>query len=189
MENTLFVNACVREGSRTLLLAKRVLSKLGGRAERLDLASAGLLPLDAASLERRDGLLKARRYDSEEFSLAKQFSEAENIVIAAPYWDLSFPSLLKVYFERVLAAGVTFAYSEKGVPFGMCRAKRLVYVTTSGGYIPEDNFGFGYVKALAGGFLSIPDVRFFSAEGLDIAGTDVEKTLEEAMDRIDNSDL
>ncbi len=30
------------------------------------------------------------------FLYAKDFAESDIIVIAAPYWDLSFPSILKV---------------------------------------------------------------------------------------------
>ena len=31
------------------------------------------------------------------------------IVVAAPFWDLSVPAVLKVYIENISADGVTFA--------------------------------------------------------------------------------
>ena len=107
------------------------------------------------------------------FGLARQFSKAETIVIAAPYWDLSFPAMLKQYLELVNVVGVTFKYSEDGFPIGLCRADRLFYVLTAGGhYVPEE-FGFGYVKALAQQYYGIPDVLKIEAVGFDIAGADV----------------
>ena len=92
----------------------------------------------------------------------------------APYWDLSFPAALKQYLELVNVVGITFGYSENGMPFGLCRAKRLFYVSTAGGHYVPPTFGFDYVKALAQNFYGIMDVRHIEAAGLDIAGADVE---------------
>ena len=165
---TLFINACVRGGSRTLRLAKRLLCRLGEH-EEINLEARGLLPLDAERLSRRDELSAAKDFGAPEFSEARRFAEAERIVIAAPYWDLMFPSLLKIYLENVTVCGVTFYYTEEGIPKGLCRAKELYYVTTAGGPIFK-NFGFDYVSALARDFYGIGETKFISAEGLDIWG-------------------
>ena len=69
---------------------------------------------------------------------------------------------------------------------GKCRAKKLYYITTSGGYIGNNNFGFDYVKALAENFFGINDISFYSAEGLDIFGADVKSIMDEAKERISN---
>ena len=55
-----------------------------------------------------------------------------------------FPALLKQYLEQISVVGITFKYSENGVPVGLCRADRLFYVTTAGGNEVPDIFGFGY---------------------------------------------
>ena len=81
--------------------------------------------------------------------------------------------------------GVVFRYSEEGRPVGMCRAKRLYFVSTSGGPVADDIFGFGYVESLAKNFWGIGDVRRFAATGLDIAGADAEAILREAKREID----
>ena len=94
--------------------------------------------------------------------------------------DLSFPAMLKQYLELINVVGVTFKYSKEVVPLGRCRAESLFYVTTAGGqYVPEE-FGFGYVKALAQNFYGIPDVRKIEAAGLDIYGADVDAIMERA---------
>ena len=62
----------------------------------------------------------------------------------------------------------------------------VYYITTSGGYIGNNNFGFDYVKAVAENFFGIKDIRFYSAEGLDIFGADVQVIMDEAKERISN---
>ena len=118
------------------------------------------------------------------FSLARQFSEAETIVIAAPFWDLSFPAMLKQYFEQINVTGITFKYSEDGTPTGLCMADRLFYVTTAGGYFVPEEYGFGYIKALAQNYYGIQDVRQITAAGLDIDGADIDAILRAAEDAL-----
>ena len=48
----------------------------------------------------------------------------------------------------------------------------------------NNNFGFDYVKALSQNFFGINDINFFSAEGLDIFGADVNKILSDAKAKI-----
>ena len=181
MENRiLFINACAREDSRTKELTCHLLKCLDGETTEVDLYKENLLPLDDAALGKRS----LHDYSGRELDFAKQFAAADTIVIAAPFWDLSFPSVLKVYFENIAVSGITFEYSDEGRPVGRCNAKKLYYITTAGGYIGKNNFGFEYVKALAEGFFGIDDVRFFSAEGLDIAGADVKAIMDEAKVRI-----
>lgn len=185
MKKILYINACARENSRTSELAQHLLSKLDGNVECIDLYEEKIKPLDAVSLSERDELLKAGKTDDDFFHLARQFASADTIVIAAPYWDLLFPAVVRIYLENITVGSITFRYSEKGVPVGLCKADKLYYVTTSGGYIGENNFGFDYVRAVASGFFGISDVSFFSAEGLDIYGADVGKIMQTAKDKID----
>ena len=124
-------------------------------------------------IELRDALLEKKQYDHPMFQFAKQFAAADKIVMAAPYWDLAFPALLKIYLEAVTVTGITFRYTEEGRPATLCRAKKLIYVTTAGGPILDFNFGFDYVSMLARGFYEIPEVLCLKAENLDIIGADV----------------
>lgn len=180
MSKILYINACCRENSRTNELAHYLLEKLNGDVQSVNLCEENISPLNSQLLSKRDSLLKDGCTDDEMFSLARQFACADTIIIAAPYWDLMFPSILKVYLENITVCGVTFRYSDKGIPQSLCKAKNLCYVTTAGGYIGENNFGFDYVKALATGFFGINNVKLFSAEGLDIFGADVVKIMHDA---------
>ncbi len=181
-DKILFINACVRHESRTMKLSRHLLNRLDGEITEIDLYKEELLPLYNEGIEKR----ALHDVSGREFEYAKQFSKADSIVIGAPFWDLSFPAVLKLYFENVTVSGITFEYSEKGRPVGKCRAKKLYYITTSGGYIGNNNFGFDYVKALAENFFGINDISFYSAEGLDIFGADVKSIMDEAKERISN---
>ena len=185
----LYVNACVRKESRTKRLADKLLSKLGEPYEELCLEKIAFPIVNEEYLNKRDQLISAGDFQSPAFDLARQFSEAETIVIAAPYWDLSFPSMLKQYLEQINVVGITFKYSEEGVPVALCKANRLFYVTTAGGlYVPED-YGFGYVKALAQNFYGIQDVRKIEAVGFDIYGANVNSIMKDAEDTLSEMTL
>ena len=182
----LFINACVRGESRTKKLAEKLLEKLNRPVEEVRLEEINFPIVDEDFLNMRDRLISEGSLDSPVFDLARQFSEAETIVIAAPYWDLSFPAVLKQYFEQVNVVGITFRYTEEGIPEGLCKADRIFYVSTAGGiYVPTE-FGFGYVKALAQGYYGIGDVRLIEAVGLDIYEADIEAILEEAEETIED---
>ena len=173
----LFVNACVRKQSRTLILAKRLLDTLDGEIKEVRLENVDFPVLDEEFINRRDALKKAGEYGDPIFALGRDFASADSIVIAAPYYDLSFPAMLKQYFEQINVGGLTFTYSEEGIPQGLCKAKSLYYVTTAGGPIVSDDYGFGYVKALANTFYGIKEVYRLQAEGLDIIGADTDAIL------------
>ncbi|MBQ3335075.1 MAG: NAD(P)H-dependent oxidoreductase [Eubacteriaceae bacterium] len=176
----LFINACVRQASRTKQLAEALLAKWGEPYEEVRLADIAFPAVDEAYLTQRDQLTAEGNLDHPMFDLARQFARAKTIVIAAPYWDLSFPAMLKQYLEIINVVGITFAYSEDGVPVGLCGADKLIYVSTAGGPYVPDEYGFGYVKALAQGYYGIDDVRKIEAVGLDIIGADVESILRKA---------
>jgi len=181
--STLFINACVRNGSRTLELAEHLVKKIDGRIDRIDLEKEEIKPLDGKSLEERDLLLAKGEFENERFRYARQFAQAESIIVAAPFWDLGVPALLKIYLEAITAIGITFMY-HNGVPTGLCRAKKLIYVTTAGGEMFVD-FGYSYVKALAESFYGIKDSVCFKAENLDVIGTDVPAALDKVKNEMD----
>ena len=190
----LFVNACVRSESRTYRLAEKVLQKLGGEVTEVNLEQENIAPLTSHTLEKRSKLVAEKKYDDDFFRYARQFAEADMIVVAAPFWDFSFPALLKCYIEAISVVGLTFRYTEKGPvgmcratgePLGLCKARKLYYVTTAGGFIPEENCGYGYFRSLAQKLYGIADTQFFKAEGLDIVGADVEAVMQKALNEVE----
>lgn len=182
MEKILFINACVRPESRTRELAGCLIDCLGGECEEVNVTDGRIKPLDALSLDARAEKIREGDFSGDTFAHARQFAKAETVVIAAPFWGLSFPACLKAYFENILVSDLTFTY-KGGRPVGLCRAERLFYVTTAGGALSPD-FGFPYVRTLATALFGIPEVHCFSAEGLDIIGNDVGRIMQAAKENI-----
>ena len=173
----LLVNACARPHSRTRVLAAKAAQTISDNFEILNLYEEDLKPLDYNELSKREGFIEKSDFSDNMFRFAKQFREADEIVIAVPYWDLSFPTIFKCYVEAICVNGLTFRYNEKGIPEGLCNAKRLIYVTTAGGFIPENNYGYNYVKQLCTELFGIKNTVCIKAEGLDIEGADIEGIL------------
>ena len=149
MKNLIYINACMRAGSRTRRIATPIIEKLRKRynVETVDLTK-NLYPVaDNYTLEdRNQGILPP-----EHNALAKRIAAADRIVIAAPFWDMSFPSALKVFFENMSLFGVTFDSNEKEC-YGLCKAEKVMYITTRGMNISTGDpleQATPYIKALS----------------------------------------
>ena len=184
--NLLFVNCCIRgEESRTLRLCRAALDEIGRKfgdvtVDELCLDREDILPLNSTRLMARHTLEEAGQFDDPMFRYARQFANADLILVGAPYWEYQFPALLRCYLEQISVGGVTFRYTEDGRPEGLCKADRLFYVTTTGGPILDKNCGFDYIKTLCGSMLGMTEIDYAAAECLDVWGVDVEGTLQAA---------
>ena len=170
----LFVNCCISRrgaGSRTHALAEAFLAAF--RAAHPDAAAEeitpetllALKPFDAALLQKRDALAEAGNFDAPVYALARQFREADAVVVAAPFWDLSYPAALRTYIEYISAVGLTYHYTEAGC-CGDCAAQWLVYLTSGGDVEREDSIGVLHWRQLAAMF-GIPKFDYVFAGGLD----------------------
>lgn len=190
MATLLYVNACVRRdvASRTNRLAQAYLRlRLENQpcsVNTVVLEDVGMAPLLGQGLAEREEAIQKRDFSGASFELARAFAAADEVVIAAPYWDMSFPALLKLYIEQLCVNQLTFCYGETGKPQGLVNVKKVAYITTSGGYIGNANFGFDYLKGVFSTLFGITDISFFSAEGLDIYGNNPEQILNDAIERM-----
>ena len=98
---TLYINACVRADSRTKKLAEALLTKLSDEIMEVKLEDIDFPVTDEKFLGKRDSLIQQGRFDDDSFELARQFAGADTIVIAAPYWDLSFQLLDNQKYDKV----------------------------------------------------------------------------------------
>ena len=183
---TLFINACVRQKSRTKELADCLLSKSDRPYEEVRLDTIDFPLVNESFLEKRDRLIQDQDFNNPLFDLARQFAAAEDIIIAAPYWDLSFPATLKQYFEQINVVGITFVYTSEGIPAGLCKARSLTYIMTAGGYFVPEEYGPGYVRSLAQNFYGIPEFKLIKAIGLDVDGADIDSIMNIAKADIEN---
>ena len=186
MTNILYIDCCIRgEQSRTRKLAEAFLDVLSARADvaidRLTLMDEPLIPLENGFFWQRERLIESGELNHPRFRYAHQFQQADRIVIAAPFWDLSFPALLKVYIEHLCVQGITFDCDESGT-HGVCRAENMLFLTTRGGALegsPMDN-GTKYLGDMAK-FFGIPAFSYLAADGLDLGQEPAEAILARAI--------
>lgn len=188
MPKLLFLNACIdRERSRTLRIARAAVSVLedrGYETEEIVLEDEYVLPMTTEILGKRNTLLKEGRYDDPLFSNARTFRDADRVIIAAPFWDFGFPSVLKTYLESVSCPGITYRYTPEGELVGLCRAERITYITTRGGFVSDEkDLGFATIGEL-GNYFGIPEVDCISANAMDIPTTDVDATINRVIEEL-----
>lgn len=183
--NLLFVDCCVRgkEKSRTYALCESFLEELKRREADLAVKTLSVYKEDMNFLSReqlalRDDLEEKKDLSHPMFEYAKEFASADYILIGAPYWDYSFPACLKTYIELTSVRDIAFTYVETGSK-GLCRADRMMYISTAGGFVPGIHAGELYMKQICD-FYGIEDFRTYCLEGIDIDGTDVEAKMREA---------
>ncbi len=94
------------------------------------------------------------------------------IVIGAPMYNFAISTQLKAWIDRLVVAGRTFRYTEKGVPESLLPKgkKALVASSRGGSYAQEPQAAFldhqeSYLKA-ALGFIGITDVTIIRAENI-----------------------
>nr|WP_298686835.1 FMN-dependent NADH-azoreductase [uncultured Dongia sp.] len=117
-----------------------------------------------------------------------EFLAADTIVIGAPMYNFGISSQLKAWVDRILIAGKTFRYTEKG-PEGLAGAKKVFVALSRGGfYGPESGMGAfehqeSHLKAVFA-FIGVTDITFVAAEGLAIGADQKAAALKKASGEI-----
>lgn len=180
----LFVDACPRrEESRTLQLARTFLQGVGESCPGVEvithcLPEMGLLPVDQLWLREKEAACDRKDFQGEMFAPVHDLQKVQAVVAAAPYWDLSFPAMLKIWMEHMYVRNLTFRY-EYDRPLGLCPCRESVYITTAGSPIADQGFGAGYFHA-ALRVLGIRESETITAESLDLSSSDPAAILEAA---------
>lgn len=166
MESLVVINACMREESRTQKILDGLLGVLGKKynIEIIDLSTLNISWIGEKDLKDRDN-----GYVPEEFvSMSKKVANADRLVIAAPFWDMSFPSVLKVFFENISLFNITFTSNQTGCT-GLCKAKKVLYITTRGMNIKTGDpleQATPYIKALSK-LWGLGELYVVSAQNMD----------------------
>lgn len=171
----------MRPGSRTLRIADKIISHLNEKyvVGTIDLRGNSFTAADSAILEDRDkGIVPF-----EHVALAKKVAEADRIVIAAPFWDMSFPAALKVFFENISLFGVTFDSNEKEC-YGLCKAEKVMYITSRGMNISTGDpleQATPYIKALSH-LWGLGELTVIAAQNMDYSSPEeIENRIEAAV--------
>lgn len=102
-------------------------------------------------------------------ALVEQFVSADKYVFVTPMWNLSFPPVLKAYFDAVSVAGKTFKYTAQGA-VGLLSGRKALHIQARGGFYSEGpaaelEMGDRYVKAITR-FYGIEDYSGIYIEGM-----------------------
>ncbi len=186
----LFINACARENSRTLELCKYFLENYEKNHRHIEIEQVSLFgrtdlkPMTEETLKEREELIAKRDWEDSKMMYALQFHEAEKIVIGAPYWDCSFPSMLKVYIENIMVSKLNFLYQEDRY-VGLCRGKKMLYISTAGGDA-ERNMGFDYIRKVLK-MLGNYQCKYVHADNLDVQGVNIEEIMQKTKTKLDET--
>ena len=173
MKKLVVIDACVRQDeSRTRRIEEPVISALAERYEvvRYNLPEMeGIVPLDPGLFEERGrGEIPAWALRA-----ARDIAAADRIRIAAPFWDMSFPAVLKCFFEQTSLFDVTFTDNGANCT-GLCKAPKVLYITTRGMDIPTGDpreQATPYLKAL-GSLWNLGELTVISARNMDYSSPD-----------------
>jgi FMN-dependent NADH-azoreductase len=130
--------------------------------------------------------------DRSERALA-DFLAAEVIVVGAPMYNFSIPTQLKAWIDRIVVAGKTFRYTEKG-PEGLATGKKVIVISARGGMYGAGSpaaaldFQENYLRGVFG-FLGVTDVEFVRAEGLNFGPAQREQAMGAAHGAIQGREL
>lgn len=166
MKKLFYIDSCLRSGSNTKVIADALIDRL---SKRYEVETIKLSDYDFPVV--KDDILNERSsgYVPEEYvQIARKIADADRLVIAAPFWDMSFPSALKVFFENMSLFNVTFASNEKEC-YGLCKAEKVLYITTRGMNIKtgdEMEQATPYIKAISK-LWGLGELHVIAAENMD----------------------
>ena len=189
MGKIFYVDACLRTGSNTKKIADAIIAKLSERydIETVRLSEYAFPVVDNDILnDRANGIVP-----DEYVAMAKKLANADRIVIAAPFWDMSFPGALKVFLENMSLFNVTFGSNEKEC-YGLCKAEKVLYITTRGMDISTGDDleqATPYLKAI-GKLWGLGELHIISAQNMDYSTEDqkaekVKNAIEEGLKLIE----
>lgn len=123
---------------------------------------------NATQIEESKLTPSQRSYLSTSDELIEELKAADTVVIGAPMYNFSIPSLLKAWIDQIVRIGKTVGYGPNG-PQGLLTRKRVVIITSRGGAYgkgtPREALDFQepYLRHILG-FIGLTDVTFVHAE-------------------------
>lgn len=182
MKKLLYIDACIRDDeSRTKRIAEPIVKAL---EKKYDVQRFVLNDMDLEIVQR--DLIRKRlngMIDATVMSWAETVRDADRIVIAAPFWDMSIPAALKNFIELCSILDVTFKTNDKTC-YGNCKAEKLLFITTRGMDIPTGDVreqATSYLKALSW-LWGIGPMQVVSAQNMDyVSDSEIEEKIQAAI--------
>jgi len=152
------------ENSASRALSAAVVERLRSTSEDIDIAYRDLVtdPLPHLTIDAVATLA--------ENPVLEQFLESDIVVIGAALYNLTIPTQLKAWLDRIIVAGRTFSYSEAG-PQGLAGDKRVIVALARGNVYSEGtpSSSLEHAETLLRSlftFIGVRNLEFVIAEGL-----------------------
>ncbi|MEB7806019.1 FMN-dependent NADH-azoreductase [Mammaliicoccus fleurettii] len=118
--------------------------------------------------------------------LSEQFVNADKYVFVTPFWNFSFPPVMKAYLDSVSVAGKTFKYTAEG-PVGLLPDKKALHIQARGGYYSEGpaaelEMGHRYIGQMMS-FYGITDFDGLIVEGHNANPENAEEIKADSIER------
>lgn len=110
-----------------------------------------------------------------------EFLAADIVVLGVPMYNLTIPSQLKAWIDRILVAGKTFRYTEAEAQ-GLAGGKRVILALARGGHYGPGTpaqaleHAESYLRGVFG-FIGVTDVEVVAADGTALGPDHREKAL------------
>ncbi|OQY41978.1 MAG: hypothetical protein B6227_03585 [Fusobacteriia bacterium 4572_74] len=118
---------------------------------------------------------------------ANKFMEYDKYIISSPMWNLSIPAILKSYIDLITVKGITFEYSKLGIPIGLAKGKKTIYLGSRGGGYPFPlsliTFDMRYIKYIFR-FIGIKDFKSFILENVDKSPEKTKQNFEKNLEKV-----
>lgn len=183
MKKLLFIDSCIRdENSRTKRIAEPVVEKLKTRYE---VETITLNELDLPVIQKEENIRRSNGVIGQDaMNWACKIRDADRIVIAAPFWDMSIPAALKTFFELCSLLDVTFKTNDVTC-YGNCKCEDMLFITTRGMNIKTGDpleQATSYLKALSW-LWGIKGLKVIARENFDyISAEKIEEEIASAIE-------
>jgi FMN-dependent NADH-azoreductase len=158
-----------------------------------DLAAQPLTHLSGAYLAGQSPDVKHDQALQEDLALGgrvlEEFLAADTVVIGVALYNFTISSQLKAWVDRILVAGKTFRYTDKGAE-GLAGGRRVILGVSRGGFYgpgtPHEKFEHAetYLRTVLG-FIGIPNPEVIVAEGIALGPEQRETSVAKALSEIE----
>lgn len=121
--------------------------------------------------------------------ITEQFISADHYLFSSPLWNLGIPGRLKIYFDNVVIARKTIAYTESGLPVGLLtdRKRKALYIQAAGGFHSGEDaihkeYASPYIKGITE-FMGLEYVGTLFIEGMSASSGKGEELKKEAIEK------
>jgi FMN-dependent NADH-azoreductase len=117
-------------------------------------------------------------------SVLDEFFAADTVVIGAPMYNFTLPTQLKAWIDRIVIAGKTFRYTEKG-PEGLATGKRVIIALARGGFYNGNSpaAALEHLETYLRGIFNFIGIEpeFVVADGLSVSAEQREESIKLAL--------